>query len=264
MAKQECVTLFPEIEQVTRRFSNEQFGELIRAVIAYRFRGELYEGDDPAIDTAFLFLSNQVDRAENMKKKMSKLVQKRWEDTRSTEEAGTAAPVCESDTAVSERDTPILSAPVRSDPILSNPVRSGREDAPAPGRTEKKAYGAYGWVTLTDKQYQNLSKKLGQTELQRCIDYLDESCQSTGNRNNWVDFYVVIQRCARQQWGMDRHQRGEIPKGASGELGEAELEAIQRVLKGENYGPGASRDPVDGDDWLSKLDAEERIFREGV
>ena len=45
MSKESCVTLFPEIETVTRKLNNEQFGILIRPVIAYRFRGVLYEGE---------------------------------------------------------------------------------------------------------------------------------------------------------------------------------------------------------------------------
>lgn len=60
--KQETLVLFPEVLAVTRKFTNEQFGALMRAVFAYRFSGEIYSGDDAAVDVAFQMVSNQIDR----------------------------------------------------------------------------------------------------------------------------------------------------------------------------------------------------------
>lgn len=72
---------------------------------------------------------------------------------------------------------------------------------PAPA---KHAYGEYGWVKLTDKQYAKLLKEYGQTELDRCIRYVDESAQSNGNKNKWKDWNVVVQKCHREGWGLKR------------------------------------------------------------
>lgn len=60
--KQETLVLFPEVLQITRKFTDAQFGALIRAVFSYRFGGEEYSGDDMAIDVAFQAIANQVDR----------------------------------------------------------------------------------------------------------------------------------------------------------------------------------------------------------
>ena len=62
--------------------------------------------------------------------------------------------------------------------------------APAPGCSEKPArrkYGQYGWVKLTDEEYNRLLNDLGQAEAERCIAYIDESAQSSGNKNHWRD-----------------------------------------------------------------------------
>lgn len=62
-------------------------------------------------------------------------------------------------------------------------------------------FGEYGWVVLTERQYNRLLADLGSEELQRCIDYIDCQAQSTGNRNGWKDWNLVVRRCHREGWG---------------------------------------------------------------
>lgn len=69
---------------------------------------------------------------------------------------------------------------------------------------ENHKYGKYGWVKLTDAQYEKLEADLGIEELKRCIQYIDESAQSTGNKNKWKDWNLVIRRCAREGWGKSK------------------------------------------------------------
>ncbi len=54
--------LFPEVMSITRKFSDEQFGVLMRAAFSYRFAGEVYSGDDAAVDVAFQAVASQIDR----------------------------------------------------------------------------------------------------------------------------------------------------------------------------------------------------------
>lgn len=54
--------LFPEVLTATRKFTNEQFGILMRAAFSYRFNGEVYSEDDAAVDVAFQIVANQIDR----------------------------------------------------------------------------------------------------------------------------------------------------------------------------------------------------------
>ena len=100
---------------------------------------------------------------------------------------------------------------------------------------EKESFGEFGWVKLTTQQYDKLMNQWGYDELRRCITYVDEAAQSTDNRNRWKDWYLILRRCHENRWYETRriHSKPEIPKGASGVLGAAELEAIQRVLRQE-------------------------------
>lgn len=243
MSKSSCVTLFPEVETVTRKLSDQQFGILIRAVIAYRFRGEVYDGEDAALDIAFQFLANQVDRSEIVKSKKARAAEVRWNASSMQGDAEAMqnnAEAISSDAEAMQNDAPILSNPIRSDPIRSDPIQSNPIQnisntlSPA-GAAEKRAYGKYGWITLTDQEYAQLQRELGDQELKRCIQYVDESAQANGNRNGWQDFAVILTKCSREGWGVKkaRKKKEEIPKGASGVLGEAELGFIQNALRGE-------------------------------
>lgn len=60
--KQETLVLFPEVLDITQKFTDEQFGALMRAAFAYRLNGEAYSGEDVAVDVAFRMISNQIDR----------------------------------------------------------------------------------------------------------------------------------------------------------------------------------------------------------
>lgn len=96
--------------------------------------------------------------------------------------------------------------------------------------SEKTKYGEFGWVKLTGQEYESLERIMGAWELERCIRYIDESAQLTGNRNRWKDWYLLLQRCYRGRWHDAGKKEQPVPMGASGELGEAELEAIRAVL----------------------------------
>ena len=65
-------------------------------------------------------------------------------------------------------------------------------------------YGEYGWVKLTDEQYQRLLTEWGEAELKRCIKYVDESAQSSKNKNKWTDWNLVVRRCHRDGWGIKK------------------------------------------------------------
>ena len=74
----------------------------------------------------------------------------------------------------------------------------GADKPPTPTR---KKFGEYGWVKLTEDEYNRLLSDLGQAELDRCIQYIDESAQGNGNKNRWKDWNLVLRRCHREGWG---------------------------------------------------------------
>lgn len=117
----------------------------------------------------------------------------------------------------------------------SEPPQTQPEEAPHREKKQTEAacsYGEYGWVKLTSAQYRNLAEEMGEAELLQCISYIDEAAQSTQNKNRWKDWFLLLRRCHRDHWHR-RPTKEPIPKGASGTLGDAELEAIQRVLREE-------------------------------
>lgn len=82
-------------------------------------------------------------------------------------------------------------------------VRLGKDresKAQAPALPLDK-YGQYGWVKLSKEQYGSLVKDFGEAETKRCIAYVDESAQATGNKNKWKDWNLVVRKCHRQNWG---------------------------------------------------------------
>lgn len=60
--KQKTLVLFPEVLSVTQKFTDGQFGALMRAAFSYRLNGDVYSGDDAAVDVAFQIVANQIDR----------------------------------------------------------------------------------------------------------------------------------------------------------------------------------------------------------
>lgn len=72
--------------------------------------------------------------------------------------------------------------------------------------SKKKEFGEFGWVRLTEDQVQKLLTDLGEEELRRCIRYVDESAQKTGNRAGWKDWNLVIRNCHRDGWGLKQER----------------------------------------------------------
>ncbi len=240
MAKQETLTLFPEVEIVTRKMTDAQFGSLIRAVMAYRFRGEAYAGDDIAVDIAFQFISSQVDRSETAKAEKTIAAKKRWSVHSDADpmqsDAGCMQNHAEgmhSDADPMQSDAPILSSPILSSPILSIPDKKTADSPPAPARQAKKSFGVYGWVKLTDDEFNRLINDLGEAEANRCIAYVDESAQGNGNKNKWRDWNLVLRKCSREGWGKQNYGTNRTNYTPGGrKLDEDEVAAIRRMMEG--------------------------------
>ena len=188
--KQTTLVLFPEILSVTRKLSDEQFGVLMRAAFAYRLNGEIYSGNDVAVDVAFQFVSNQIDRyMENCAINARNASSTNPEDSEMQRNA-----------AEYSQNTP----PIRSYPY-PYPIRSDKREADKPPThpsDNRISYGKYGWVKLTNEEYSCLINELGEQESHRCITYIDESAQMTGNKNKWSDWDLVIRKCHAQGWGI--------------------------------------------------------------
>lgn len=91
------------------------------------------------------------------------------------------------------------------------------EEDPRP-EIVRHRYGQYGWVRLTDEEYDRLLTDLGEAELNRCIQYVDESAQSNGNKNKWKDWNLVVRKCHRDGWGKQADRPAGSRKGSGDQL----------------------------------------------
>ena len=105
------------------------------------------------------------------------------------------------------------------------------KDSVHPPAGDKDPHGAYGHVKLTDAEYQDLIAELGEKELARCIRYVDESAQGSGNKNRWRDWALILRRCHRDGWGL-KGGRGKAASYPQHEFSRAELDALLVDLDG--------------------------------
>lgn len=192
--KQETLVLFPEVMSITRKFSDEQFGILMRAAFSYRFTGEVYSGDDVAVDVAFQAVASQIDRYKEFCNTLSN-------NAKCSNSKQSAAKYSKSQ----QSDPPIHVQSI-SNPYPIQSIESMADKPPAPTKITRKPHGEFGWVKLTDDEFNRLLNDLGEAEAKRCIAYVDESAQATGNKNKWRDWNLVVRKCHKQGWGMNQQQ----------------------------------------------------------
>ena len=89
-------------------------------------------------------------------------------------------------------------------------------------------------LTAAEERYANAWLDMGMEDAVIGMAY-ERTCLNTGGLN-WAYMNKILQRWHSQGLHTAEEvrtgdQRGSVPKGASGQLGAAELEAIQRVLQ---------------------------------
>ena len=204
------------------RLSNAQLGKLTMAILDYQAEGIEPEDLDSVVSVFWMFIREDLIRAqlkydqavENGKKggRPRKNAPKPEETPDNPEKPISTTTSTTTSTSETESTTP--------------PASAQGEDL----CVCQTAYGEFGWVRLTAKQYRQLQAIMGVPELERCIAYIDRAAQTTNNRNQWQDWALVLRRCYENRWHDAACKPDPIPKGASGVLGAAELEAIARVL----------------------------------
>ena len=97
---------------------------------------------------------------------------------------------------------------------VSDTVTVSDTEPEEPKKPTAHKYGEYGWVLLTDDQYSKLVADIGEDNAKRCIAYVDESAQGTGNKNKWKDWNLVVRKCHREGWGVRPWNHGRV--GANG------------------------------------------------
>ena len=212
--------------------SETQVGALTMAILKFQARGEKPANLDPVCKALWAVIHQDLLRArlkydtavKNGKKGgRPPKASKHEEETNENQEKG-----------ITKTESKTKSESESKSTSKSTSIDTGSAPAQAAGVCcEKESFGEFGWIKLTMEQYRKLLERLGPEELNRCITYVDEAAQSTGNRNRWKDWYLILRRCHENRWYETRqkYSKPDVPYGATGVLGEAELEAIQRVLR---------------------------------
>lgn len=196
---------FDDWKPIRQKLTAKQGWLLFNACLDYAEHGIPLESKDPVISLAFDLLANGIDRSkqtanENAAKKRYArycgVVKGSGEVPLSFEEWLTSVDKCQQpSTDVNKRDNLI-----QSNLIQSNLIEESI--AAKPPRAPVLKYGEFGWIRLTVEQYEKLLADLGEAELARCIQYIDEAAQQTGNKNKWKDWNLVLRKCSRERWGV--------------------------------------------------------------
>ena len=216
---------------ILNKLSDAELGELFRGMMHYHFDEEEPELDG-VLGVYWDFMKPDLDNARSNYEKKAESGRKggkRSGEVRKEKEAQLSK-TKENEQIESESES---ESKAESESETESESNAGSAPADAGVCLDKKSYGEFGWVKLTEHQYRQLKAQMGEQELHACIQYIDRSAQSTNNCNRWKDWGLLLRRCQEAGWHRNRRlaHRKDPPNGASGELGAAELEAIQRVLR---------------------------------
>lgn len=205
MGKKPGVILYFDIRPALKRLSDEEKGQLFEAILDYGENGVVPRFDG-CLGIAWDFIQPRIDAD-------SQRYQRTAEARRAAANARWGKEKVQNDTKASFA--------LQTMPTTTSSTSTKRSErhadmacsADTVKKPARKKYGQYGWVKLNDEEYNRLLDELGETELKRCIAYVDESAQSSGNRNHWKDWSLVIRRCYRGHWGL--RQSGKFETGYS-------------------------------------------------
>lgn len=182
-------------------------GRLLRAMLLYR-----RDGEAPKLSGAervlFPVFRAQIDREKTAYEEICRRNRKNGSRSSPAAPSGSQSPP-----AAAPRGKTRTKTNTKTKTMTKNKSSSG--SALSPAAETAKPYGAYGNVLLTEAQHAGLEKELGAAETERCIRLVDELAQSTGNRNGWKDWALVVRRCRRDGWGRDFRERGPTGTPAS-------------------------------------------------
>lgn len=153
--------------------------------------------------------------------------QKRYKERKKLEALPVTLPV-------TQGNAPDIDKDIEEDKDIEYIAQAPTPTEPKPPKSSKHKYGEYGWVQLTEEQYSKLLQDMGQAELERCIAYIDESAQSSSNKNRWKDWNLVIRRCHREGWGLrgKSYAQAQPSESTSYDLTDIESKVLEGFLNG--------------------------------
>lgn len=217
-----------------RNLSDEECGRLFRALLRYS-AGDKSARPDGRESIAFDFIADQIDRDCRQYEEKCKRNRSNAMKAKHSEINRTVATACENERTAAKqakekekekkkekkKDNNILLSPPVSPPV-------GETHTPEKEKTARRKYGQYGWVLLSEQEYNNLLHDIGHSELERCIAYVDELAQQSGNKNKWKDWNLVIRKASREGWGIGRQIANRQP--APQKETSYDLDEIERMI----------------------------------
>ena len=100
-------------------------------------------------------------------------------------------------------NAPTVPKPYHTVPSTPTECNTGA-DAPPPAKPEKPKkhkHGEYGWVQLTDAEYDRLIAEYGEETVLRYIKVVDEYVQGNKNNKGYKDWNLVVRKAIREKWG---------------------------------------------------------------
>lgn len=175
---------------ITRKFSDEQFGVLMRAAFSYRFGGDVYSGDDVAVDVAFQAVASQIDRYQEFCNTLSN-------NARCSNGKQSAAKYSKT-----QQSDPPIHVQSMSNPC-PYPIQSSESIAAEP--PHPRPFGKYENVFLSDEQVAELKNEFPSDWEQR-IERLSEYMESTGKK--YRNHLATIRMWAKEE-SPKEPERGE-------------------------------------------------------
>ena len=214
----EGFVVYHELLDWLEPYGDAERGRLLTAMLRYSITGEApgLSGNERFLWPA---IKAKIDRDrgayEETCRKNKKNVEKRYDKVREN-------------TTVYDR---IPDVPTETETETGTETETKTESPSEKERAHK--HGEYGWVRLTETQYRRLLQDLGPAELDRCIQYIDESAQRTGNKNKWKDWNLTIRKCAREGWGKDQSSSRNVvhKENRNAPIDTAKLEMLSNMFQ---------------------------------
>ena len=234
------VMFYFDIRPCLKRLSTEEKGLLFEAILDYAEHGT--EPDfDGVVGVAWDFIKPGIDRdsdrygnqvlqkqyaayvREAKKKGLTQLPFDDWKAVPDNERCRLISADNERYPTTTTTSTPFTTPTTAT----AATIESKADKPPTRPKPARKSFGEFGWIRLSDEEYRRLLNDFGETEVKRCIAYVDESAQATGNKNRWKDWNLVLRKCHNQGWGLNQRQQGNSRGGESG------IDRLARMYKEE-------------------------------
>jgi hypothetical protein len=185
--------LYQDQEEVFTSLPKDKAGELTLGIFEYVRTGKI-SNLDPLVKIAFIPIKQRLD-ADKLKYDAKCLKNKEIATNRWKEENANAYERIRTST----KSTDIYHISYINNNLLIN-ILNKYILVKEKNKKEKKRYGEYKWIVLTNSQYEKLCKDFTKDFIDNQIMLLDEYVQSNNNKYKYKDWNLVLRKSIREKW----------------------------------------------------------------